>query len=61
MFCLTILRWIESSKEHNLSEIEIFCDILNAFIVTFDQSNAPVLKISLKNKVSVNQTYDLVA
>ncbi len=32
----------KSSKEHNLSEVEIFCEIL----VTFDQSKAPILYIS---------------
>ncbi len=32
----------KSSKEDNLSEVEIFCEIL----VTFDQSKAPMLNIS---------------
>ncbi len=35
------LWWIESSKEQNLSEIEIFWNIINVFIITFDQLNHP--------------------
>ncbi len=35
-----IHRWIESSKEQHLFEIEIFCSIINVFTVTFDQFNA---------------------
>ncbi len=31
-----IHRWIESSKEQHLFEIEIFCNIINVFNVTFD-------------------------
>ncbi len=31
------LWWIESSEEQHLSEIEIFCNIINVFIFTFDQ------------------------
>ncbi len=31
------LWWIESSEEQRLSEIEIFCNIINVSIVTFDQ------------------------
>ncbi len=31
-----IHRWIESSKEQHLFEIEIFCNVINVFIVTFD-------------------------
>ncbi len=40
------ILWLESSKEHNLFEIEIFCYIINVFTVTFHQFNA-----SLLNKV----------
>ncbi len=39
--------WIESSEEQHLSEIEIFCNIINVFIFTFDQ-----FKPSLLNKSS---------
>ncbi len=37
--------WIlmNSSKEHNLFEIEIFCNIINIFTATFDQLNASLL------------------
>jgi len=35
-----IHRWIESSKEQHLFEIEIYCNIINYFTVTFDQFNA---------------------
>ncbi len=38
-----IHRWIEISKEHILFKIETFCNIINAFIVTFDQFNASLL------------------
>ncbi len=38
-----ILWWIESSKEQHLFEIEILCDIINVFTVTFDQCNASLL------------------
>ncbi len=37
--------WIESSKEQNWFQIELFCKIINAFIVSFDQ-----IKIIIKNK-----------
>jgi len=33
----------ESSKEQHLFEIEIFCNIINIFTVTFDQFNASFL------------------
>ncbi len=29
--------WIESSKDQHLFEIEIFCNIIKVFTVTFDQ------------------------
>ncbi len=35
--CFRFLWWIESSEEQRLSEIEIFCNIINVFIITFDQ------------------------
>ncbi len=35
-----ILWWIESSREQHLFEIQIFCNIINIFTVTFDQFNA---------------------
>ncbi len=34
---------MESSKEQHLLEIEIFCNIINVFTVTFDQLNASFL------------------
>ncbi len=37
------ILWVESSKEQCLSEIEIFCNIMNVFTVTFDQCNASLL------------------
>ncbi len=40
-----IHRWIESSKEQHLFEIETFWNIINVFTVTFDQFN-----VSLMNK-----------
>jgi len=43
-----IHRRIESSEEQHLLEIEIFCNIINVFTVTFDQFN-----VSLMNK-SIN-------
>ncbi len=33
-----IHRLIESSKEQYLFKIEIFCNVINVFTVTFDQS-----------------------
>ncbi len=46
--------WIlmNSSKEHNLFEIEIFCNIINIFTATFDQLKVAVSTIlSLLNKI----------
>ncbi len=40
-----ILWWIESSKEQHLFEIGIFCNIINAFTVTFDQFNASLMSL----------------
>jgi len=42
-----ILWWIESSKEQHLFEIESFCNIINAFTVSFDQFNASLLNKSI--------------
>ncbi len=39
--------WIESSKEQRLFEIEIFCNIINVFNVTFDKLNASFLNKSI--------------
>ncbi len=41
------LWWIESSEEQHLSEIEIFCNIINVFIITFDQFTASLLNKSI--------------
>ncbi len=41
------LWWIESSEEQHLSEIEIFCNIINVFIITFDQFKASLLNKSI--------------
>ncbi len=35
--------WIKSSEKQHLSEIEIFCNIINVFIITFDQYNASLI------------------
>ncbi len=32
-----ILWWMEISKEQQLYEIQIFCNIINVFSVTFEQ------------------------
>ncbi len=37
IYILIILWWIESSKEHHLFEIEIYCNITIVFSATFDQ------------------------
>ncbi len=42
-----VLWWIESSKEQYLFKIDIFCNIINTFTITFDQFNAFLLNISL--------------
>ncbi len=42
-----IHRWIESSEEQHLFEIEIFCNIINVFTVTFDQFNESLLNKSI--------------
>ncbi len=49
-----IHRWIESSKEQHLFEIEIFCNIINVFTVSFDQFNASLIDINFFKKKSTN-------
>ncbi len=44
-FSPRFLLLIESSEEQHLSEMEVFCNIRNVFIITFDQ-----FKASLPNK-----------
>ncbi len=39
--------WIESSEEQHLSEIEIFCNIINVFIIIFDRFKASLLNKSI--------------
>ncbi len=34
---------MESSNEQHLVEIEVFCNIMHVFIVTFDQFNASLV------------------
>ncbi len=48
---LGIFWWIERSKENNLFEIVIFCDIINIFTVSFSQLNASLLIEFLKKKI----------
>ncbi len=38
---------MESSEEQHLSEIEIFCNIINVFIIIFDQFKASLLNKSI--------------
>ncbi len=40
---LRIIWGIENSKEQSLFEIYFFCDVINAFAVTFDQFNKSLL------------------
>ncbi len=49
-----ILWWTESSKEQHLFETEIFCNITNVFIVTFDQFNAFLLNKSINFLLTPN-------
>ncbi len=46
-FFFRFLWWIESSEEQHLSEIEIFCNIINVFIIIFDQFKASLLNKSI--------------
>ncbi len=46
-----IHRWIESSKEQHLFEIEIFCNIINVFTGTFDQLNASLINKSINSSL----------
>ncbi len=41
------LWWIESSEEQYLSEVEILCNIINVFIITFDQFKSSLLNKSI--------------
>ncbi len=41
------LWWIKSSEEQHLSEIEIFCNIINVCIITFDQFKPFLLNKSI--------------
>ncbi len=43
-----IILLIESSKEQLLFEIEIFCNIIHVFTVTFDRFNTSLLNKSIK-------------
>ncbi len=45
-----IHRWIESSKEQHLFEIETFWNIINVFTPTFDQFNLFKSIISFQKK-----------
>ncbi len=45
-----ILWQIDSSKEHNLLELEIFCNIKNIFTATFE-----LFTVSLLNKIQINE------
>ncbi len=40
-------------KEHNLFEIENFCNIINYFTVISDQLNAPFVNKSIRQNVKV--------
>ncbi len=42
-----IFWWKGSSEEQNWSEIEIFCNIMNVFIITYDQFKASLLNKSI--------------
>ncbi len=46
-FFFRFLWWIERSEEQHLSGIEIFCNITNIFIITFDQFKASLLNKSI--------------
>ncbi len=50
------LWWIEHSEEQHLSEIEIICNIINVFIITFDQFKASLLNKSI-NLYNNNNNY----
>ncbi len=41
------ILWWKSSKEQHLFEVEIFCDIINVFPVTFNQFNACLMNKSI--------------
>ncbi len=50
--CFRFLWWIERSEEQHLSEIEIFCIIVNVLIITFDQFKSGVTKFGPGGPVS---------
>ncbi len=49
-FSSGILWWIGSLKEWLLFKIEIFCNIINVFTLTFYQFNASLLNKSINKK-----------
>ncbi len=50
-----IHRWIESSKEQHLFDIEIYCSIINVFTLTSDQFNASLLSKSMNVCLSASE------
>ncbi len=59
-----ILWWTESSKEQHLFEVEIFCNIIHVFTVTFDQFNASLLNRNMnvfqKNLTDCKRQYYII-
>ncbi len=55
-----IHRLIESSKEQRLSDIEIFCSIMNIYNVTFDHFNASFMnkRTDFLQKILLKQCLD---
>jgi len=48
--CVRVFWWIKISEEQHLFGIEIFCNTVNVFTVTFDQLNAPMwIKVLILN------------
>ncbi len=64
VFFYLIHRWIESSKEQHLFEVEIFCNIIHVFTVTFDQFNASLLNRNMnvfqKNLTDCKRQYYII-
>lgn len=51
MVNMSIIKVKNSSlKEHNLLDIEIFCNIMHVFIITFDQYNVSFQHYFLSKK-----------
>jgi len=48
---------VNSSKEQNLFEMEIFCIIINIFTITFDQLNASLLYKSINFFLRKKKSY----